>query len=148
MRLFPVVGRELKVASRQRSLYVGRPVFATVSIVITGLFMFFMQTAAPSTMGMGLFYTLSSFTFFYCALSGIWLTSDCISEEKREGTLGLLFLTDLKGYDVVFGKLAATSLKSVSGLLAVMPVLAIPLLLGSVSASVGGPVIMASSRRC
>ena len=70
--------------------------------------MFFMQTAAPSTMGMSLFYTLSSFTFFYCAMSGIWVTSDCISEEKGEGTLGLLFLTDLKGYDVVFGKLAAT----------------------------------------
>jgi len=145
MRLFPVVGRELKVASRQRSLYVGRTVFATVSIVITGLFMFFMQTAAPSTMGMSLFYTLSSFTFFYCAMSGIWVTSDCISEEKREGTLGLLFLTDLKGYDVVFGKLAATSLKSVSGLLAVMPVLAIPLLLGSVSPSEFGRLILVLS---
>jgi len=32
---------------------------------------------------------------------GVLITADCLSEEKREGTLGLLFLTDLKGYDVV-----------------------------------------------
>ena len=28
-------------------------------------------------------------------------TADSLSAEKREGTLGLLFLTDLRGYDVV-----------------------------------------------
>jgi len=142
MRVFPIVGRELKVASRQRSLYVGRTVFALVSIFITCMFMFFMQAAAPSTMGMSLFYTLASFAFFYCAMAGIWITSDCVSEEKREGTLGLLFLTDLKGYDVVFGKLTATSLKSVSGVLAMLPVLAIPLLLGSVSGGEFGRLIL------
>jgi len=57
-----------------------------------------------------------------------------LSEEKREGTLGLLFLTDLRGYDVVLGKLAATSVNAFYGLLAIFPVLAIPLLLGGVSA--------------
>lgn len=133
MRLFPIVGRELKVASRQRSLYMGRTMFALAAIFISGMFMFFMQSAAPSVMGTSLFYTLSSFAFFYCAMTGIWITSDCVSEEKREGTLGLLFLTDLRGYDIVFGKLAATSLRSICGLLAILPVLAIPLLLGSVT---------------
>ena len=58
---------------------------------------------------------------------------DCLSEEKREGTLGLLFLTDLKGYDVVFGKLVAISLGAFYGLLAVVPMLAIPLLLGGIT---------------
>lgn len=133
MRLFPIVGRELKVASRQRSLYAGRTIFALVAIFISGMFMFFMQAAPPAIMGTSLFYTLSSLAFFYCAMSGIWITSDCVSEEKREGTLGLLFLTDLRGYDIVFGKLAATSLRSICGLLAMLPVLAIPLLLGSVT---------------
>src|SRR5206468_1737190 len=42
-------------------------------------------------------------------------------------------LTDLKGYDVVLGKLAATSLDAFYGLIAILPVLAIPLLLGGVS---------------
>ncbi len=53
--------------------------------------------------------------------------------EKREGTLGLLFLTDLKGHDVVLGKLVATSVRGFYALLAVFPVLAIPLLLGGIT---------------
>jgi hypothetical protein len=60
-------------------------------------------------------------------------TADCLSEEKREGTLGLLFLTDLKGYDVILGKLSATSLNSIYGLLAMLPILALSLVLGGVT---------------
>jgi ABC-type Na+ efflux pump permease subunit len=69
----------------------------------------------------------------YALLSGTRATADCLSEEKREGTLGLLFLTDLKGYDIVFGKLAATSLNVFYGILAVVPILAVPLLMGGVA---------------
>ena len=65
--------------------------------------------------------------------SGLFLTADCLSEEKREGTLGFLFLTDLRGYDVVLGKLLSTSLRGVLALLAILPVLAIPLLMGGVT---------------
>ena len=141
MSLFPIVARELRVASRRRSLYTGRTVFALAAIFISGLIMSFNQ-AAPTTMGASLFYTLSSFAFVYCAMEGIWITSDCVGEEKREGTLGLLFLTDLSGYDVIFGKLAATSLRSICGLLAILPVLAIPLLLGSVTGKEFGRLIL------
>ena len=70
--------------------------------------------------------------FTACFRAGI-STVDCLSVEKREGTLGLLFLTDLKGYDVVLGKLVATSLNGFYGLLAVMPVLALSMLLGGIS---------------
>ena len=49
------------------------------------------------------------------------------------GTLGLLFLTDLKGYDVVLGKLMASSLNSFYALLAIFPPLAIPILIGGVT---------------
>jgi ABC-type transport system involved in multi-copper enzyme maturation permease subunit len=62
-----------------------------------------------------------------------FLTADCVSGEKRDGTLGLLFLTDLESYDVVFGKMAATSLHAVYGLLCVLPSLALCLLLGGVT---------------
>jgi len=46
-----------------------------------------------------------------------------------------LFLTDLRGYDVVLGKLAATSLHAVYGVVAAFPVLAISLMLGGLLAS-------------
>ena len=70
MSLFPIVARELRVASRRRSLYTGRTVFALAAIFISGLIMSFNQ-AAPVTMGSSLFYTLSSFAFVYCAMEGI-----------------------------------------------------------------------------
>ena len=72
----------------------------------------------------------------------MFLTADCLSVEKREGTLGLLFLTDLRGYDVVLGKLFSTSLRSSYGLVAGFPVLALPLLLGGVTGSAFWRVVL------
>ncbi|MCZ7637880.1 MAG: ABC transporter permease [Verrucomicrobia bacterium] len=68
-----------------------------------------------------------------CVAAGPVFTADVLSEEKREGTLGLLFLTDLRAHDVVLGKLAATSVTAVFSLLAVLPVVALSLLLGGVA---------------
>src|SRR5208337_4451614 len=71
-----------------------------------------------------------------CFLACLFLaanTVDCISEEKREGTLGFLFLTDLKGYDIALGKLFSSSLLSFYLLLGVFPVVALSMLLGGVT---------------
>lgn len=84
-------------------------------------------------MAVTLFCLTSGLALGFCLLAGVFLTSDCLSEERREGTLGLLFLTPLRGYDVVLGKLVATSLPSFYGLLTVFPVLALPLLMGGIS---------------
>src|SRR5438270_11752646 len=89
--------------------------------------------STPGSLGHGLFSVLAWLGLIYCLLGGVGNTADCLSEEKREGTLGLLFLTDLKGYDVVLGKLLATSLNSFYGLLAIFPILAISLLVGGVT---------------
>jgi ABC-type transport system involved in multi-copper enzyme maturation permease subunit len=92
--------------------------------------------ATPSTLhGRYLFRALFGLAFVYCLFIGARLTADCLSEEKREGTLGLLFLTDLKGHDVVFGKLAATSVTSLYALLAILPVISLPVQLGGVTAT-------------
>ena len=72
--------------------------------------------------------------FIFCLLAGLLTTADCLSVEKREGTLGLLFLTDLEGYDVVLGKLVANSVVAAFSLFAIFPVLALPLLLGGIAA--------------
>jgi ABC-type transport system involved in multi-copper enzyme maturation permease subunit len=72
-------------------------------------------------------------TLGFCMLAGLLLTADSIASEKQGGTIGLLFLTDLTGYDIVLGKLAAHSVNAFFGLLAVFPVLALPLLMGSVT---------------
>jgi hypothetical protein len=71
--------------------------------------------------------------FLFCLIAGPRYAADCLSEEKREGTLGLLFLTDLRGYDVIFGKLVSASMQTMPGLMAFFPVLSIALLLGGVT---------------
>ncbi len=136
MTILPIVERELRVAARQRGTYRMRVAAAMVAIVIFGWMMlvFFRDTVPSTSGGLNLFHYLFSFAFVYCLLAGARLTADCLSEEKREDTLGLLFLTDLKGYDVVLGKLAATSVSSFYGLLAILPVMALTTQLGGVTA--------------
>src|ERR1043166_1883472 len=84
----------------------------------------------PVMMGKAVFNALSIMAVAYSLLIGPFITADCISSEKRDGTLGLLFLTDLRSFDVVLGKWAATSLAGFYGLVAVLPALAIPLVIG------------------
>ena len=86
---------------------------------------------------------LSSYLFGICLLAGIFLAADSLSEERREGTLGLLFLTDLKGYDIVLGKLLAVSLNAFYGLLAVFPVLGMSLVIGGVEGAEFGRMCLA-----
>jgi hypothetical protein len=83
--------------------------------------------------GTVLFWGLAAVALVHCLLAGRRSTADCLSQEKRDGTMGLLFLTDLTGFDVVIGKLVATSLGGFYGLLAIFPVMAVPLLVGGMT---------------
>jgi ABC-type transport system involved in multi-copper enzyme maturation permease subunit len=135
MIVLPIVDRELRVAARRAGTYRIRLWAALAAMLLAAwkCLGFTWQGLSPASQGRSLFYTLSGLAFLYCLGIGARVTSDCVSEEKREGTLGLLFLTDLRGLDVVFGKLAASSLNSFYGLLAVVPLLAMSLLLGGVT---------------
>ena len=91
----------------------------------------------PERLGPTLFYSLVAISAVYAFAAGVSVTADSMSREKREGTLGLLFLTDLRGMDVVFGKLVANSLNTAYGLIGLMPLLAIPVMLGGVPIAMG-----------
>ncbi len=132
MTFLPIVDRELRVASRRRATYWLRFWLALIVIVLW-LLLLGAGTASAAQRGQILFILVGVLALGFSMLAGIFLTADCLSEEKREGTLGLLFLTELKGYDVVLGKLMATSLHAFYGLLTVLPLLALPLLLGGVT---------------
>jgi ABC-type Na+ efflux pump permease subunit len=134
MTFLPIVDRELRVAARLTATYRNRTITAgAVTGVAVLMLLFGSFSGMPSVIGGAMFRTLAFLTLLFCLFEGVRKTADCLSEEKREGTLGLLFLTDLKGYDIVLGKLAATSLNSFYGLLSILPVLALPLLLGGVT---------------
>jgi ABC-type Na+ efflux pump permease subunit len=133
MRFLPIVERELRVTSRRGSTYWNRTAAGTVAVLICGLLLMEAGQNAPGQIGQVLFHALSVVFGLFSLVVGVRYTADSLSLEKRDGTLGLLFLTDLKGYDVVLGKLAGTSIPAISGLLAILPVLALPLLMGGVS---------------
>ena len=134
MTFLPIVARELRLASRRRATYWLRTFLGfAVSMVWLFLLAAGRRGGAPASLGQTLFTAIGVLAFGFGLLAGVFLTADCLSEERREGTLGLLFLTDLRGYDVIFGKLMASSLPALYGLLTVLPVLALPLLMGGVS---------------
>ena len=71
--------------------------------------------------------------FLVACFIGFRSTHGAIAAERSEGTLGFLFLTDLRPSTVLFAKTVTSSLQSVLSLLAVIPILATCILAGGVS---------------
>src|SRR5690348_11148042 len=117
MTFLPIAERELRIRARRPGTFVLRCVAAALALLICA-FMLTFAGAARGAIGGVAFKSLVVLALLYCLYEGLRNTADCLSEEKRAGTLGFLFLTDLKGYDVVIGKLLATSLSSFYALLA------------------------------
>jgi hypothetical protein len=135
MALLPIVDRELRVTARRAGTYRFR-VLAGLLAMALWLFLLLGVRSVPSAkFGHHILFWMGCLALGFSMLAGVFLTSDCVSAEKREGTLGLLFLTDLKAYDIVCGKLVATSVHAFFGLLAVMPVLGLTLMMGGVTAA-------------
>src|SRR5262245_14091027 len=134
MTLLPIADRELRVAARKRASFWTRLIAAALAFFVfagyMGLFAMMQRLGGGNINGMWIFRILAWMGFLFAAFAGVFLTSDALSEEKREGTLGLLFLTDLRGYDVVMGKVISNSLQAFYGLLAVFPIFALTLLFG------------------
>jgi hypothetical protein len=138
MSFLPVAERELRVSARKRGTYWLRLAAGLAAAAL--LFLFYLAAwlmpggAGPrGRMGPALFQVLMWLSLAAGLSMGLFLTSDCLSEEKRESTIGLLFLTDLRGYDIVLGKLLATSLRAFYAMLAVFPVVGIAFVMGGVT---------------
>ncbi len=131
---FSIVERELRGAARRRATFGLRAGLALAFTLVWAI----MVATHPShysaqQWNYQVFVFLGIVGMLFCLFSGIFLTSDCLSCEKREGTLGLLFLTDLNGRDVVLGKLAAFSINATFGLLAISPLLSLTLMSGGIT---------------
>ena len=135
MTFLPIVERELRVATRRRLTYWSRPAAAAVFAIGFG----FLLLVAAEMGGAGIsvgeleFSVLKWGLLIVASLAGVFVTADTLSEEKREGTMGLLFLTDLRGYDIVIGKLVSHSVRVFYGMLAVVPIVGLVLMMGGVT---------------
>ncbi len=109
---------------------------ATAALILFFILYFqFSRNSPVSVVSAKLFVFTGALGCVYALLGGPFCTVDSLSSEKRQGTLGLLFLTDLHAHDIVLGKLIAASLDIALGLLATFPIMAIPLMMGGVSPS-------------
>src|SRR5258708_1801356 len=133
MTLLPIVDRELRIAARRPSTYWMRCLAALAVLAIWLVLLKRSRGVSSVEMAGHLLMALGVLALGFSMLGGVFLTADSIAEEKREGTIGLLFLTDLRVYDIVLGKLAANSLHALFGLVAIFPILGLSLLLGGVT---------------
>src|ERR1044071_7229131 len=109
----PVASRELRLAAYSVRTYRGRA--GMVAGGIAGVVCAFcgfdeLERRSPYILGQTVFF-VSALAVFFIAAAGFGMTADSVSSEKRAGTLGLLFLTQLKGREVILGKLFANSLR-------------------------------------
>ena len=133
MTLLPVIERELRVAARGRHTYRNR-FFAGLAAALVLILVFKEnRLAGTALVGSRIFESITLLSLCVALLAGLFHTADAISEEVRDGTLGLLYLTDLRSIHVVLGKLAAQSIPALFALTTILPILAIPILLGGVT---------------
>jgi len=135
MNLLPLVVHEMRSAVRRPSAYRIRlsAAGAAIGLSCCGL-LIWSDSISAAALGHSLLEIFGWTAFVGSALAGLLLTSDCISRERREGTLGLLFLTDLRGHDVAFGKLAAKGIAPFYCLLSMFPCLTVCVMVGGVTA--------------
>jgi ABC-type multidrug transport system permease subunit len=119
MSALPIVERELRAGARN-------PLSGAL------VFLLLIITSPVQLQGMLLLHLCFGGLFLVSLFAGVQITADAISREKREGTIGLLFLTDLKGYDVVLGKLCSSSIYGAYALFGILPVISVIFLLGGV----------------
>src|SRR5262245_42058012 len=128
--MLPVVHRELRVAARNPKLYSRRLRWGVVQALAACAVLLFSGGGFRISSAEWFFTILSQVALVFCLVEGLRKTSDAISSEKREDTLGLLFLSNLTGADVVLGKLSGALIRSLAVLLPFFPILAISLLVG------------------
>lgn len=132
-----MLGRELLESSRRPRTWTLRWVSGAVAVAalmgVTWVGGGGMTGARWSADGRAAFVAVGGLTALWALFVGCQKTADSLGKERREGTLGLLFLTDMKGWDVVLGKLAGAGVDLLLQLAAAVPVLVVPLLMGGVS---------------
>ena len=129
--VWPVAQRELRDGARRRGNHWLRVGAAAAGTLL--LWSVVADTDEPAaTMGVWLFNCLHALLLWLIFLIVPAMTADCIAREKREGTLGLLFLTLLTAMGIVLGKGLVQALRALTLWLAVLPVLTIPFLMGGI----------------
>ena len=132
MTLLPLLQRELGAQARQPSTHWVRVAAVAALILVFGFVMSVGESSAAE-LGRKLFGALDLLAYYLIWILVPLLAADCLSHEKREGTLGLLFLTPLRAWEVATAKAAVHWLRGLSVFIAGVPILMMSFLLGGVT---------------
>ena len=135
MNFHSILHRELLLCSKRKSTYYLRSLIAAgagmAALVIIELTV--EGAVAPAYAGRTLLWTLAAMGMALALFEGILLTIDSISRERREGTLGLLFLSNLNAYDIVVGQAFGAGLRTLFAVLAASRAPALSFVFGGVT---------------
>ena len=84
------------------------------------------------TQGQEAFRAVSIAAFVLCCASGFMVVAG-ISQQRKDGALGLLFLTSVKPWEVLAAAFGATGISFLCNLVALVPLVVIPLVAGGVT---------------
>ena len=146
MTFLPIVARELRVASRRRWTYWGRFSAALLALLASGVVLLLVDSSDQKETGLALVPRPGPADLLLRRHRGHATDLRLLDWERREEPSACSSLTDLRGYDIVFGKLAATSLHAFYSILSLLPVLAVPLLLGGVASAEVWRVALVAAR--
>jgi hypothetical protein len=132
MALLPIIERELRVALRKQQPVRRRLKVAGLAALGTMIFVAMAQLTGgrQASRQLHLIFCLAG---FYTVLRAPQLTAGLLAKERREQTLGLLFLSGLSSGEVFLSKLVSAAAIAFTDLLAIFPMLALPFLLGGIS---------------
>src|SRR5689334_2441507 len=132
MTFLPILERELRARSRNRATYWSRFVVALIGVMVCLPQLLGGDAGTPASLGRYVFNGIVTAAFLLSCCACL-LTADAINTERREGTLGLLFLTRVRALDVLVGKLGSLGISMLCALVAFLPVLVLPILAGGVT---------------
>jgi ABC-type transport system involved in multi-copper enzyme maturation permease subunit len=132
MACLPLIERELRVALRKQRPAMGRLKVAALATSGSMLFLLYGTLTSDRRAGQSLEQFLCMAGLYFVLRAPI-LTAGVLAEERRNQTLGLLFLSGLGAGEVFAAKFLSSALVAFTNLLAIFPMLALPFLLGGVS---------------
>ena len=128
----PVIQRELREGARRPFNYWLRVAGASAGVLL----LYSINKSAGGNQAVGglqLFTGLHEMLLALICVMVPAMSADCVAREKREGTLGLLFLTPLTAMGIVAGKVVVQAFRAFTLWLAVLPVIIIPFVTGGVT---------------
>jgi hypothetical protein len=135
-----ILHRELWRLARKRQAFSARLVSSAIGLAIAVFLL--LTNRGSGADGQWIFRALTFCAFAFALIQGSRVAAGSIADEKRDGTLPLLFLTPLRPIGIIVGKLFATGLPLIQPFAATIPALAITALQGGVT---GGEIARAGA---